>query len=124
MITQSVPPISFAVVAMSTTVRVRPEPEKITITSSLPNEGVIVSPTTYDWSPRCIRRMAKAFATSPERPAPITKTRRAPRMAPSSRSTSSSSIRSAICAMRLPIRLIQAWTLPAPICSGVVVQVS
>ena len=71
-IRQILPPISRAVSARSATVFVRPEPEKMTMTSPLFSAGVIVSPTTYAWSPRCMSRMANAFATRPERPAPMT----------------------------------------------------
>ena len=65
-------PISAAV----TTSFVVPEPERAMIRSPLPIDGVIVSPITYTWKPRCIRRIAKARPMSPDLPAPRTRIRR------------------------------------------------
>ena len=46
--------------------------ENATIRSWVSTAGVMVSPTTYAVKPVCIKRIAKDFATSPDRPAPIT----------------------------------------------------
>ncbi|OPY40905.1 MAG: hypothetical protein A4E42_02006 [Methanoregulaceae archaeon PtaU1.Bin222] len=72
LINASLAPISFAVSEISATVFVFPDPEKTTMRSSALIAGVMVSPTTNEENPRCISRMANAFATSPDLPAPIT----------------------------------------------------
>jgi len=75
--TASTPPSALAFRPTAHRLSVSPEPEPITSRSPAAKAGVVTSPTTCACSPRCMRRMAKARTTRPERPAPATKTRRA-----------------------------------------------
>jgi len=74
-------PASAAVWAARTTLGVVPEPEAAMRRSRGAMAGVVISPTIWTVRPRCMRRMAAILRARPLRLAPVTKMRRAVRMA-------------------------------------------
>ena len=74
-------PALVATSAAWTMPAVVPEPEAAMRRSPEAMAGVVISPATWTVRPRCMRRMAAILSARPLRPAPVTKTRGAARMA-------------------------------------------
>ena len=86
-------PKLLALRARVNTVSVRPLPERASNRSPGAMAGVVASPTMCAVNPSCISRMANIRSSSPLRPSPNTKIRRARRMASSNASAWASSSR-------------------------------